>query len=101
MNAYDAINELNDFAADLNDIRERIHTLGRKRSLHADIDTPLYQAIYQIEQAIDHQQMLAQDEPKSDFELGLERLAEKRSMSKVEVIDYAKRLAEMQGGTAV
>ena len=98
MNAYDKINALSDIAGDIQDIREKIMRLG---NLNADIDTPLYQALYQIDQAVHWQGILAQDEPKSDFELGLERLAEKRSMTKVEVIDYAQRLARMQGGTAV
>ena len=98
MTPYDKINALSDIAGDIQDIREKIMRLG---NLNADIDTPLYQALYQIDQAVHWQGILAQDEPKSDFELGLERLAEKRSMTKVEVIDYAKRLAEMQGGTAV
>lgn len=98
MNAYDKINALTDISGDLTDIREKIQRLG---NLNADIDTPLYQALYQIEQALDWQNVLAQDEPKSDFELGLERLAEKRCMTKVEVIDYAQRLVQMQGGTAV
>lgn len=98
MTPYDKINALTDFSGDITDIREKIQRLG---NLNADIDTPLYQALYQIEQALHWQGILAQDEPKSDFELGLERLAEKRSMTKVEVIDYAQRLARMQGGTAV
>ena len=98
MTPYDKINALSDIAGDIQDIREKLMRLG---NLNADIDTPLYQALYQIDQAVHWQGILAQDEPKSDFELGLERLAEKRSMTKVEVIDYAKRLAEMQGGTAV
>ena len=98
MNPYDKINALTDIQGDLADIREKIMALG---NLNANIDTPLYQAIYAIDQALEWQQVLAQDDPKSDLELGLERLAEKRSITKVEVIDYAKRLADMQGGAAV
>ena len=98
MTPYDKINALSDIAGDIQDIREKIMRLG---NLNADIDTPLYQALYQIDQAVHWQGILAQDEPKSEVELGLERLAEKRSMTKVEVIDYAQRLARMQGGTAV
>lgn len=98
MNPFDKINALSDIAGDIQDIREKLMRLG---NLNADIDTPLYQALYQIDQAVHWQGILAQDEPKSDFELGLERLADKRSMTKVEVIDYAQRLARMQGGAAV
>lgn len=98
MTPYDKINALTDIAGDLTDIRDKVMRLG---NLNANIDTPLYEALYAIEQALDWQSVLAQDEPKSDFELGLERLAKKRSMTKVEVIDYAQRLAQMQGGTAV
>ena len=98
MNPYDKINELNDIAADLDDLRDRLLKLG---NLNANVTGPIGDAITQIDQAVHWQGILAQDEPKSDFELGLERLAEKRSMTKVEVIDYAQRLARMQGGTAV
>lgn len=98
MTPYDKINALNDIAADLDDLRERIIKLG---NLNANITGPIGDAIYQIDQAVDWQNVLAQDEPKSEMELAFERLAEKQSMTKVEVIDYAKRLADMQGGAAV
>ncbi|WP_214797712.1 hypothetical protein [Exiguobacterium sp. s5] len=98
MTPYDKINALTDIQGDIADIREKIMRLG---NLNANIDTPLYEAIYAIDQALEWQQVLAQDEPKSDLELGLERLAKKQKMTKVEAIDYAKRLADMQGGAAV
>ena len=97
MNAYDKINELNDIAADLDDIRERIIALG---SLNANITSPISDAITQIDQAVEWQEVLAQDEPKSEVELRYERLAAKYGAHRVKRVCYDTMLKE-QGGTAV
>ena len=98
MNAYDKINELNDIAADLDDIRGRIIKLG---SLNANIIGPISDAITQIDQAVEWQQVLAQDEPKSEVELRYERLAAKYGAKRVNHVCYETMLKEMNGGTAV
>lgn len=98
MNAFDKINELNDIAADLDDIRERIIALG---SLNANITSPIGDAITQIDQAVEWQQVLAQDEPKSEVELRYERLAAKYGAKRVKRVCYETMLKEMNGGTAV
>ena len=98
MTPYDKINALTDISGDLTDIREKIHRLG---NLNADIDTPLYQALYQIEQALHWQNTLAQDEPKNDVELWYERMAKEYGAERVNHICYDTMLKEMQGGTAV
>lgn len=97
MNPYDKINALTDIQGDLADIREQIMKLG---NLNADIDTPLYQALYQIEQALHWQNVLAQDEPKSEVELRYERLANEYGAQRVKHVCYNTMLKE-QGGTAV
>ena len=97
MNAYDKINELNDIAADLDDIRERIIALG---SLNANITLPIGDAITQIDQAVEWQEVLAQDEPKSEVELRYERLAQEYGAKRVKHVCYETMLKE-QGGTAV
>ena len=97
MSPYDKINELNDIAADLDDIRERIIALG---SLNANITSPISDAITQIDQAVEWQQVLAQDEPKSEVELRYERLAAKYGAMRVKRVCYETMLKE-QGGTAV
>ncbi|WP_214783350.1 hypothetical protein [Exiguobacterium sp. s183] len=97
MNAYDKINELNDIAADLDDIRERIIALG---SLNANITSPISDAITQIDQAVEWQEVLAQDEPKSEVELRYERLAQEYGAKRVKRVCYETMLKE-QGGTAV
>ena len=97
MSPYDKINELNDIAADLDDIRERIIKLG---SLNANITSPISDAITQIDQAIEWQEVLAQDEPKSEVEIRYERLAAKYGAQRVKHVCYETMLKE-QGGTAV
>lgn len=97
MNAFDKINELNDIAADLDDIRERIVKLG---SLNANITSPISDAITQIDQAVEWQQILAQDEPKSEVELRYERLAREYGAKRVKRVCYETMLKE-QGGAAV
>ena len=98
MNAYDKINELNDIAADLDDIRERIIALG---NLNANITSPISDAITQIDQAVEWQQVLAQDEPKSEVELQLERLIATHGIQRVKPVCYDLMLKEMNGGAAV
>lgn len=98
MTPYDKINALTDIAGDLTDIREKVMRLG---NLNADIDTPLYQALYQIEQALHWQGILAQDEPKSEIETRFEELVQKHGISRVKRVCYDTMLKEMQGGTAV
>ena len=98
MTPYDKINALSDIAGDIQDIREKIMRLG---NLNADIDTPLYQALYQIDQAVHWQGILAQDEPKSEVELRYERLAREYGAERVNRVCYDTMLKEMQGGTAV
>ena len=97
MSPYDKINELNDIAADLDDIRERIIALG---SLNANITSPIGDAITQIDQAVEWQEVLAQDEPKSEVELRYERLAQEYGAKRVKRVCYETMLKE-QGGTAV
>ena len=97
MNAYDKINELNDIAADLDDIRARIVALG---SLNANITSPISDAITQIDQAVEWQEVLAQDEPKSEVELCYERLTREYGAKRVKHVCYETMLKE-QGGTAV
>ena len=98
MSPYDKINALTDISGDLTDIREKIQRLG---NLNADIDTPLYQALDQIEQALHWQNVLAQDEPKSEVELRYERLAREYGAERVNRVCYDTMLKEMQGGKAV
>lgn len=98
MSPYDKINELNDIAADLDDIRERIIKLG---SLNANITSPISDAITQIDQAVEWQEVLAQDEPKSEVELQLERLIATHGIQRVKPVCYDLMLKEMNGGTAV
>ena len=97
MSPYDKINELNDIAADLDDIRARIIALG---SLNANITSPIGDAITQIDQAVEWQEVLAQDEPKSEVELQLERLIATHGAQRVKHVCYETMLKE-QGGTAV
>lgn len=97
MSPYDKINELNDIAADLDDIRNRIIALGR---LNANITSPISDAITQIDQAIEWQEVLAQDEPKSEVGLRYERLAREYGAKRVKRVCYETMLKE-QGGTAV
>ena len=97
MSPYDKINELNDIAADLDDIRERILALG---SLNANITGPIGDAITQIDQAVEWQEVLAQDEPKSEVELCYERLAAEYGAERVKRVCYNTMLKE-QGGTTV
>lgn len=98
MTPYDKINELNDIAADLDDLRERITNLG---NLNANITGPIGDAIYQIDQAVEWQQVLAQDEPKSEIEIRFKELATKYGISRVKRVCYDTMLKEMQGGAAV
>lgn len=98
MNAYDKINELNDIAAGLDDIRERIIALG---SLNTNITGPISDAITQIDQAVEWQQVLAQEEPKSEIEIRFKELATKYGISRVKRVCYDTMLKEMQGGAAV
>ena len=97
MNAYDKINELNDIAADLDDLRDRLLKLG---NLNANVTGPIGDAITQIDQAVHWQTVLAQDEPKSEVELRYERLAQEYGAERVNRVCYDTMLKE-QGGTAV
>ena len=98
MNAYDKINELNDIAADLDDIRERIVALG---SLNANITSPIGDAIAQIDIAVTFQQDIARQMPKSETEIRYERLAAKYGAKRVNHVCYETMLKELNGGTAV
>lgn len=98
MDAYDKINGLNEVAADLNDAIKAIEKLG---NLNANITGPVHQALYQIEIALEFQQDIARQMPKSETELRYERLAAKYGAKRVKRVCYATMLKEMNGGTAV
>lgn len=97
MNAYDKINELNDIAADLDDIRERIIALGR---LNANITGPIGDAITQIDQAIEWQQDIIDEMERDEIKARYERLAAEYGAKRVKRVCYETMLKE-QGGTAV
>ena len=97
MNAYDKINELNDIAADLDDIRERILALGR---LNANITGPISDAITQIDQAVTFQQDIIDEMERDEIKARYERLAAKYGAKRVKRVCYETMLKE-QGGTAV
>lgn len=97
MNAYDKINELNDIAADLDDIRERIIALG---SLNANITGPISDAITQIDQAVEWQQDIIDEMERDEIRTRYERLAAKYGAQRVNHVCYETMLKE-QGGTAV
>lgn len=97
MNAYDKINELNDIAADLDDIRERIIALG---SLNANITSPISDAITQIDQAVTFQQDIINEMERDEIRARYERLAAKYGAKRVKRVCYETMLKE-QGGTAV
>ncbi|MDA5561993.1 hypothetical protein PJK55_14735 [Exiguobacterium sp. MMG028] len=98
MNAYDKVNELNDIAADLDDIRERIIALG---SLNANITGPISDAITQIDQAVEWQQDIINEMERDEIRKRYERLAAKYGAKRVKRVCYATMLKEMNGGTAV
>ncbi len=97
MDAYDKINGLNEVVADLNDSIKAIEKLG---NLNANITGPIYDALYQIEIALEFQQDIARQMPKSEVELRYERLAAKYGAQRVKHVCYETMLKE-QGGTAV
>ena len=97
MNAYDKINELNDIAADLDDIRARIIALG---SLNANITSPISDAITQIDQALTFQQDIINEMERDEIKARYERLAAKYGAKRVKRVCYETMLKE-QGGTAV
>ena len=98
MDAYDKINGLNEVVADLNDAIKAIEKLG---NLNANITGPIHQALYQIEIALEFQQDIARQMPKSETEIRYERLAAKYGAKRVKRVCYATMLKEMNGGTAV
>lgn len=98
MSPYDKINELNDIAADLDDIRERIIALG---SLNANITSPISDAITQIDQAVTFQQDIVNEMERDEIRQRYERLATKYGAKRVKRVCYATMLKEMNGGTAV
>ena len=98
MDAYDKINGLNEVVADLNDAIEAIEKLG---NLNANITGPIYDALYQIEIALEFQQDIARQMPKSEVELRYERLAQEYGAQRVKHVCYKTMLKEMNGGTAV
>lgn len=97
MNAYDKINELNDIAADLGDICERIIALG---SLNANITSPISDAITQIDQAVTFQQDIIDEMERDEIRAHYERLAQEYGAKRVKHVCYETMLKE-QGGTAV
>ena len=98
MDAYDKINGLNEVVADLNDIIKVVEKLG---NLNANITGPIHDALYQIEIALEFQQDIARQMPKSETEIRYERLAAKYGAKRVKRVCYATMLKEMNGGTAV
>ena len=97
MSPYDKINELNDIAADLDDIRERIVALG---SLNANITSPISDAITQIDQAVTFQQDIIDEMERDEIRARYERLAQEYGAKRVKHVCYETMLKE-QGGTAV
>ena len=98
MDAYDKINGLNEVVADLNDAIKAIEKLG---NLNANITGPIYDALYQIEIALEFQQDIVRQMPKSEVELRYERLAAKYGAKRVKRVCYETMLKEMNGGAAV
>lgn len=98
MSPYDKINELNDIAADLDDIRERIIALGR---LNANITSPISDAITQIDQAVTFQQDIIDEMERDEIRARYERLAQEYGAKRVKRVCYETMLKEMNGGTAV
>ena len=97
MSPYDKINELNDIAADLDDIRDRIIKLG---SLNANITSPISDAITQIDQAVTFQQDIIDEMERDEIRTRYERLAREYGAQRVKRVCYETMLKE-QGGTAV
>ena len=97
MSPYDKVNELNDIAADLDDIRDRIIALG---SLNANITSPIGDAITQIDQAVEWQQDIIDEMERDEIRARYERLAQEYGAQRVKHVCYETMLKE-QGGTAV
>lgn len=97
MDAYDKINGLNEVVADLNDVIKAVEKLG---SLNANIKGPIYDALYQIEIALEFQQDIIDEMVRDEIRARYERLAQEYGAHRVKHVCYETMLKE-QGGTAV